>query len=443
MTRRELLLAPLAAQLAGSASLRISDNRRFLTYGDRRPFFYLADTAWELLHRLNRAETITYLDDRAAKGFNVIQAVALAELGGLTVPNRDGHLPLRDRNPRKPNESYFQHVDWVCAEAAKRGLFLGLLPTWGNKVIQGTHEKENEVIFDEQNALDYGRWIGGRYAKTTNILWILGGDRNPAKVIPVWRSMARGVREADTGKHLMTFHPQGRASSSQLLHHEPWLDFNMIQSGHNERNMRNDLMISHDLALMPAKPVLDGEPRYENHPIDWKPDEKGWFDEHDVRQAAYWAVFAGACGHTYGCHDVWQMKTAEREAVGFSRGDWQTSLNLPGAAQMGHLRRLIESFDYFSRDPDPLMLDDPGSGGEHMEACKGNGFGLVYTPLGQPVRLRANRLSFRRARAVWFDPRKGVRGAAENFDSSMARTFAPPGKPARGNDWVLILEARP
>jgi hypothetical protein len=47
----------------------------------------MADTVWPLFHRLGREEAVRYLEDRARKGFSVIQAVALAELDGLTSPN--------------------------------------------------------------------------------------------------------------------------------------------------------------------------------------------------------------------------------------------------------------------------------------------------------------------------------------------------------------------
>jgi hypothetical protein len=121
----------------------------------------------------------------------------------------------------------------------------------------------------------------------------------------------------------------------------------MMQSGHGKREIRNDLMVAKDYALVPIKPVIDGEPRYEDHPVNWKPDENGWFDDTDVRQAAYWAVFAGAAGHTYGCHDIWQFFSPKRPPVAFARTEWQVAMNLPGATQMGHLRRLMEGLDYF------------------------------------------------------------------------------------------------
>ena len=97
--------------------LQISENQRFLVTAEGRPFFWLADTAWELFHRLSIEESSVYLENRAAKGFTVIQAVALAEFDGLTAPNADGQVPLIENDPLRPNETYFQHIDTVVARA--------------------------------------------------------------------------------------------------------------------------------------------------------------------------------------------------------------------------------------------------------------------------------------------------------------------------------------
>lgn len=110
--------------------LQVAPNRRFLQYADGTPFFYLGDTAWELFHRLTLAEADRYLTNRAAKGFTVIQAVALAELDGLNTPNANDDRPLHDLDPTRPNEAYFRHVDAIVARANELGLVMGLLPTW-------------------------------------------------------------------------------------------------------------------------------------------------------------------------------------------------------------------------------------------------------------------------------------------------------------------------
>ncbi|MFO0845783.1 MAG: DUF4038 domain-containing protein, partial [Gemmataceae bacterium] len=196
------------------ARLKVSDNKRFLVTADGKPFFYLGDTAWELFHRLNREQAERYLKDRAAKGFTVIQAVALAEFDGLKEPNPYGQTPLIDNDPTRPNERYFEHVDWVIDKAAEFGLYTGLLPTWGdkwNKKWGGGPE-----IFTPENAAAYGEWLGKRY-RDRPVIWVLGGDRPVEKEQhkAIIRAMAKGLRQGDGGAHLMTFHPTGGAGSSQ------------------------------------------------------------------------------------------------------------------------------------------------------------------------------------------------------------------------------------
>ena len=72
-----LTLFLLPGAVAVNAQLRVSDNGRYLQTLDGKPFFWLGDTAWELFHRLSREEAEMYLKNRAAKGFTVIQAVAV------------------------------------------------------------------------------------------------------------------------------------------------------------------------------------------------------------------------------------------------------------------------------------------------------------------------------------------------------------------------------
>ena len=76
------------------------------------------------------------------------------------------------------------------------------------------------------------------------------------------------------------------------VHHEDWLDFNMIQSGHGVKAPANYRWVAEDYRREPIKPTLDAEPCYEDHPRGFKPDN-GYFDEADVRVAAYYNVFSG------------------------------------------------------------------------------------------------------------------------------------------------------
>ena len=121
-----------SARPAELQGLKVSENGRFLVRSDGSPFFWLGDTAWELFHRLDLEDSERYLRDRAGKGFTVIQAVVLAEFGGLTVPNANGDLPLLDSDPTRPDERDFAHVDAVVEAASRLGLYIGMLPTWGD-----------------------------------------------------------------------------------------------------------------------------------------------------------------------------------------------------------------------------------------------------------------------------------------------------------------------
>lgn len=416
-----LVAVALAAQ-----PLRISGHA--LMKGDKE-FFWLADTAWELFHWLDREKAAHYLDVRAKQGYNVILASAFSEFSGRNEANLYGHRPfLIEGDPSRPNEAYFRHVEDVVKMAEQRGIYVGLLPAWGDKVFERPNNPN--VVFNAVNARAYGQWLGRRFRATPNIVWVLGGDRNASGYEPVWRAMARGLREGDGGAHLITFHPNGRHSSSIWFHAEPWLAFNAIQSGHNLRDNPVHEMIRADYTRTPVKPVIDLEPAYENHPVDWKPEQKGWFEAFDVRKHAYWAVFAGAAGHTYGCHDIWQFLEPSRPALGLSRGkNWRESLSFEGAVQLGHLRRLVEPLQ--GRVPDQgLLASRQGFGDEYVAITRAGSKVLVYTANGEPFTIRLHRLAAKPVAAEWFDPRTGTVRLAQ-----LAETFQPPSK----TDWVLVI----
>lgn len=159
------------ANLAISAP---SNGRYLYRTNSGEPFFWQADTAWEMFHRLNRSDIDFYLQDRASKGFNVVQAVAIAELNGTTWPNFYGELPLVDRDPMRPNEAYFAHVDWAVKRAAEYGILVALVPTWGAYVNCGWYN-QSWVIFNETSAQWYGNYIGMRYPGLPKII---GADSN-------------------------------------------------------------------------------------------------------------------------------------------------------------------------------------------------------------------------------------------------------------------------
>jgi len=424
-------------------SLEVSKDNHFLVHEDGVPFFYLGDTAWELFHCLNRHETDKYLSDRTEKGFTVIQAVIISDIDGLNKPNAYGDVPLIEKNPLQPNEAYFKHVDYIVDKAESLGLFIGMLPTWGG---YWSSSNPKRVIFTPENARAFGKFLGRRYINKP-IIWILGGDRNiknenERKIID---AMAYGLKEGDEGKHLITFHPRGPGFSSDYLHQADWLDFNMFQSSHGAHDHDNGLFAEHDYALTPPKPTIDGEPLYETVPTGFYFDgfnRQDRIDDYDCRQAAYWSLLAGACGHTYGNNNIWQMWVPIREPILSASIPWYEALNHPGAFQMGLLRKLFESRPFQKLVPNQSIIKDgPLTGGGKIRAAVASdgSFAFIYSPRGKKFSIDKNLINGARINEIWYDPRYGIAYKIHTTDTKGIQTYTPPTS-ERGNDWILIIE---
>jgi len=429
--------------------IKVSANGHYLVCENDSSFFWLGDTGWELFHRLTINEINTYFDNRRKKGFNVIQAVVLAEMDGLRKPNMVGEVPFYDLDPARPNEKYFQFVDTVIELALLKDLYIGLLPTWGDKVtlLWG----EGPVIFNSDKAYKYGLWIGTRFAKYSNIIWILGGDRPPVRDSsdwrPVWRSMARGILEGTQNKAIITYHPWGGdMSTSQYIHNEDWLDINMIQSGHGSgHDVPIWNLINRDRNIKPPKPVLDAEPNYEDHPVNpwpaWNP-ENGYYRDYDVRKQIYRSVFAGACGVTYGHHSIWQFWSAKEEKINHADRYWTEALDRPGAYQAGYLRKLIESRPQLTRIPDQKIIEKgQGEKGEYICATRDSigSYIMIYIPFGKTITVNTESVKSKDLFIWWFNPRTSeviIHGLISN---QLRIDFTTP-SPGFEQDWVLIID---
>jgi hypothetical protein len=444
MTRLLLLLGAFSLPLAAALpDLKIADDHRHIVTTDGKPFFLLGDTAWELFHRLTREEAELYLEDRAQKGFNTVFAVALAEYE-FHKPNAYGELPLEENDPTRPREAYFAHVDWVIDKAASLGLHTALLPTWGDK--WNKKWGKGPEIFTPENAAVYAEWLARRY-KDKPIIWVLGGDRPIENDThrAIIRAMAAGLRKGDGGRHLITYHPKGGANSSDYWPDEPWLDFHLFQSGHSKRAAANYDMNAKNLSLPVLKPTLDGEPCYEDHPVrglmkNKQPTE--WFDDYDARLAAWRSMLSGACGHVYGTHSVWQFHDLEkRPQQTDARTPWQKAIDLPGAAQMGVMRRFFEKLDWMRlRRDDAFVLGEPENNPARkpMAAVADNrSFAVVYVPRGvRQITVDLPRISGEGGAVVVtaYDPASG--NALGRLKAGDGRFSAPD---SHQGDWVLQI----
>lgn len=419
----------------------VSENKRFLCLADKTPFFWLADTAWELFHALSREEAEHYLKTKSSQGYNVVQAVALAEMDGLGTPNAYGRFPLKkDIHGRYDpcawdldgEYNYWDHVEAVIRIAETYNIYIAFVVTWGDK-----YNKAHGVgpeIFNGENAEHYAQLLAARFGKYDNLIWVLGGDRflNEDRHFQVNNAFAKGLRQTGERGHLITLHPPGAKSSSYHYPDAPWMAFHMLQSGHHAHNIPNYEMIAHDYLLEPVRPVLDGEPRYEDHPVNFNA-ENGYFDEADVRQAAYWAVFAGGCGHTYGHHSVWRMN---REFTPYFPLTWEQAITRPGTVQMKYLKDLILSLDYYSRVPDQSLVSENFPGANYVAATRGKDYALFYAPNGVDIRVVMGKIPGDKVLARWYNPRTGRYEAAGEYENTGVAVFSPR---ERGRDRDIVL----
>ena len=238
----------------------------------------------------------------------------------------------------------------------------------------------------------------------------------------------------------------GGGGSSEWFHGDAWLDFNMRQNGHGVEYERY-LGTRADYDRVPTKPVLDGEPVYEDHPIAFDAPQFGHSVAADVRRALYWNLFSGAFGHTYGHHSVWQMAAPERPPVNMPLMPWYEAIAQPGAGQMQHARWLLESRPYFSRIPDDGIIVPeeaptavPGAGRYRFVATRDEegSYAMVYAPVGRAFAVRMDAIAGP-VTAWWYDPRTGESLHTGAFPNAGERRFESP-TPGEQVDWVLVLD---
>lgn len=433
-------------------ALRVSENKRFLATETGDPFFWLGDTGWLLFSKLTREEAEKYFEDRHRKGFNVIQAMVLHDVknavnvyGDSALINGNIARPLTTpgNSPDDPAQyDYWDHVDYLISLAQENGLYMALVPVWGSNIRNGSVTREQ--------AAKYAAWLAERYKNCTNVIWINGGDVKGNDSTAIWDTIGTVIRRISSGQ-LITFHPYGRTQSSMWFQNAAWLDFNMFQSGHRRYDQDtvglcygedNWRYVADDYSKIPIKPTLDGEPSYEGIPQGLHDTTQPRWTAWDVRRYAYWSVFAGAYGFTYGDNAVMQFhKPGDKNPAYGVKETWEEALNDPGATQMRYLRQLMLSRSYFDRVPaQNLIADKQGERYDYLISTRGIHYAFIYTCNGRTMDIDLRKMYQRRVKASWYNPRNGRYTKIGTIKPWGIKTFDPPGEKGDGNDWVLVLD---
>lgn len=428
-----------------NGKLQVSEEGRYLKHENGTPFFWLGETGWLLPQRTDRDEVSFYLNACKNAGYNVVQVQTLNDVPSI---NQYGQYSMTDgynfKNiDKKGIYGYWNHMDYIIKTAERNGIYIGMVPIWGTPVDEGK--------MSVKEAQAYGKFLADRYKDSPNIIWFIGGDIRGDKKTEVWQALAQTIR-ANDANHLMTFHPRGRTTSATWFNNESWLDFNMFQSGHRRYGQRKgdgDYPIEENTeednwrfveasTLNPLKPVIDGEPIYEDIPQGLHdPNETRWMD-YDMRRYAYWSVFAGSFGHTYGHNSIMQFHRPGKMASFGAEKTWWDALKDPGFGQMQYLKNLMLAFPFFDRVPDQTII--AGKNGERYDraiATRGNDYLMVYNYSGRPMDIDLNKISGAKKNVWWYSPKTGKLEYIGEFDNKTT-TFQHDSGYMSGNDQVLI-----
>lgn len=443
-----------------NGKLKVSDNNRYLVFENGKPFFWLGNTSWLMPERLNRDDVEFFLTKEHENGYNVEQVQVLCATPTYNIYGQAGNKNdfKFDNESAEGTYGYWEHLDYIVRFAESQGIYIAMDVIWGSQI----------NLMDEQKAANLGKFIGERYSKYPNIIWMIGGDIMGDKKPEVWDAMARAIKKADPN-HLMSFHPRGRTTSAWWYNDREWMDFNMFQSGHRRYGQRNgdgDYTIKDDTeednwryvdmsiperagdakvghyglsANAKTKPCIDAEPSYEDIPQGLHDNSQPRWQDYDVRRYAYWAVFAGCFGHTYGHNSIMQFMRPGVLASFFAAKPWWDALNDPGYKQMKYVKALMTSVPFVEGDNDQsVIVSANGEKYDRIIATRGNDYMLIYNYTGKPMTIDMKKISGK-VKNIWaMNPRDGhLIYIGECIDKTKEFSFAVQG--SKGQDMVVII----
>ena len=360
---------------------------------DGQPLFLLGDTLWAAFSRMDEAEWVDALRLRRRQGFNAVQISVLPIA-------HDRSLGDGARSPFAVRENgswdldhldadYFARARAMVATAHELGLTAVLVVLWCNYVPDTWGSaKTPELALDDAQTQTYVAQVLASFADLGPVFCISGDDSLDSPVaLARYRSALHQVRDGAPGC-LTTVHSNPGAVLPQDWVEDPALDVFAYQAGHDDGwEERSVALPERYAALTPTKPVLSMEPCYEGHGFG------GGRERHDarnVRRASWSGLLSGAgAGLGYAAHGAWSWHRVGEEFNGehFSGIPLPAAraLELPGAWDVGLLRRLVEAHGLYDLRPRQDLVVDDRSGARFSVSPDGRR-AVAYLP--QAFRLR-------------------------------------------------------
>ena len=424
-----LLILSSAAAQSPAYPLKISANNRYLVDQNDKPFFMSGEAAWSLIAQLSKEDAILYLDDRQEKGFNLVM-VNLIEHEFCSNPpsNHYGDRPFTGKTFTTPNETYFEHADYVINEAARRGMVVMLFPLYlgYNCGSQGWCSEVKSASLSDMYS--WGEYVGSRYENYDNIIWAIGADTDPDPVRDKVLEFVRGITDHDS-RHLFTAHNQPGSAGIDPWVDESWFNINNVYS--YSTSLYVDCFLAY--SRFPDIPYFLIEAAYEN--------EDG--STQRLRSQAYWPVLCGGMGHVFGNCPIWHFGS---NSGWCGTNNWKGQLDSPGSLSMKYVQQLFNSLNWYLLVPDfdhLVLTGGYGSWGNRTyvaAAITEDGKTMVaYLPTSRQVTIDMSKISGFEAQCSWYDPSDGSTTVIGAYPTSGNQYFTPPSS----GDWVLVIDGVP
>jgi hypothetical protein len=427
------------ARTAPAFPLKVAAGGRYLVDQNDAPFLIAGESPQALMVNLTEKDAELFFANRASHGFNAVWINLLCRKGtggradGST---HDGLLPFEKADDiATPNDEYFKRCDRMIRLAGKHGLLVILDPC-------ETIDHLKPMLKNGPKACHkFGRYLGDRYKRFDNILWMHGNDFQTWKNADhdaVVLAVAQGIKDKDP-RHLHTVELNYEVSGSH--DDDRWASVIDLSAAYTYYPTYAEVLKEYN--RRPAQPVVMIESDYEFE-RDSTPAV--------LRRQEYWSLLSGAAGQVYGNGYTWPFKAG-----------WKERLDTPGAKQLAHVQALLGPRAWHQLVPDQKHeVVIAGYGTFDATATEGNHFVMTsdyvtaartpdgtlvmaYLPSRRPVKVDLKRLSAA-ATARWYDPSRGSYIVVEGspLANSGVRTFTPPGNNGDGDgDWVLVLETKP
>jgi hypothetical protein len=400
-----------------------SNPRLLVTSKTQEPVLLVGDAGWSAIAQITTSEMDTYLENRASHGFNVVLTNLIEHYYADNAPNNIyNDPPFTGANFTTPNEDYFAVADYFISKANSLGIYVLLTPIYlGFADFEGWIDEIDAASTADMQS--WGEYVGNRYKDYDNIIWVIGGDRDPSSVMIKVEAFVTGLQNADTRHTVITVHGAPGSIGTTDFGDQSWLTLDTIYINYLETSNRAYTAY----ALSPTRPFFKIEGEYEPN-----------ISAQNLRAQMYWTILGGGIGHIFGRHTVWSFDTG-----------WETVLDSPGAEGMHFAGLLFQSIAWETLVPDSAhSLITSGYGtidtDNYAGAAINNGgtLAVIYMPSNRTMTVDMRRFSGT-VIARWYDPTSGQYedDPASPLSNSGMHNFSHPGANNDGDaDWVLVLD---